>query len=406
MKDLIVSPPLLTRGIKALLLSQFFSAFADNALLFVILAQLKAALYPDWSQPILQVVFVFTYIILAPFVGQIADCFAKGRVMLLANISKLIGAVGILLGLDPFLCYGLVGIGAAAYSPAKYGILAELTTGNNLVKANGFIEASTIAAILFGSVAGGFFADIDLLFALAMCVLFYVIAVVINLYIPRLAPAKNKQKWAFRQLILNFIGLFKTLWRDRGGRFSLIGTSLFWGAGVTLRFLLVLWVPIALNITDNTTPTLLNGVVAIGIIIGAGFAAHIITLNKVSRCMPVGIFIGVIIIILSMQQHLFSTYLILIILGVLGGLFIVPLNALLQEKGKQTIGAGNAVAIQNLSENTTMLIILGFYSLALKTGISIITIGIVFGITFAVAIGILWIWYLYRKMYEKGKWLK
>lgn len=219
-----------------LLLSQFFSAFADNALLFIMLAQLKAKLYPDWSQPILQVVFVFTYIIFTPFVGQIADCFAKGRVMLLANISKLIGAVGILLGLDPFLCYGLVGIGAAAYSPVKYGILAELTTGNNLVKANGFIEASTIAAILFGSIVGGFFANIDLLFALAMCILFYVIAVVINLYIPRLVPAKNKQKWVFRQLILNFIGLFKTLWRDHGVRFSLIGTSLFWGAGVTLRF--------------------------------------------------------------------------------------------------------------------------------------------------------------------------
>lgn len=185
-------------------------------------------------------VFVFTYIILAPFVGQIADCFAKGRVMLLANISKLIGAVGILLGLEPFLCYGLVGIGAAAYSPAKYGILAELTTGNNLVKANGFIEASTIAAILFCSATGGFGADIDLLFALAMCVLFYVITVVINLYTPLLAPATNKRKCAFRQLILNFIGLFKTLWHDHGGRFSLIGTSLFWGAGVTLRFLLVL----------------------------------------------------------------------------------------------------------------------------------------------------------------------
>ncbi len=193
--------------------------------------------------------------------GQIADCFAKGRVMLLANISKLIGAVGILLGLDPFLCYGLVGIGAAAYSPAKYGILAELTAGNNLVKANGFIEASTIEAILFGSIAGGFFSNIDLLFALAMCVLFYAIAVVINLYIPRLALAKNKQKWVFRQLIFNFICLFKTLWSDHGGRFSLIGTSLFWGASVALRFLLVLWVPIALNITDNTTPTLLNGVV-------------------------------------------------------------------------------------------------------------------------------------------------
>ena len=171
-------------------------------------------------------------------------------------------------------------------------------------------------------------------------------------------------------------------------------------------FLLVLWVPVALTIADNTTPTLLNAVVAMGIIIGAGFAAHFITLNKVNRCMPVGIFIGLVIIILSMQQHLLVTYLILIILGVLGGLFIVPLNALLQERGKQTIGAGNAVAFQNLSENTTMLIMLGLYSSALKTGISIITIGIMFGIKFVIAIGILWIWYLYRKIYEKGKWLK
>lgn len=174
----------------AVISAQFLSAFGDNALLFATLALIKQQLYPDWSQPILQMAFVATYIILAPFVGQVADSFAKGRVMMFANALKLAGALVICFGFNPFLGYSLVGVGAAAYSPAKYGILGEITSGEKLVKANGLMEASTIAAILTGSVAGGILADWHVVAALAACALVYAGAVVANLYIPRLAAAR------------------------------------------------------------------------------------------------------------------------------------------------------------------------------------------------------------------------
>ncbi|UNH43055.1 lysophospholipid transporter LplT [Moellerella wisconsensis] len=389
--------PLLSQGMKAVLLTQFLSAFADNALLFALLAQLKAEFYPEWSHPILQIVFVLTYIILAPFVGQIADRFSKGRVMLFANLFKFVGAFGICLGLNPFLCYGLVGIGAASYSPAKYGILGELTSGNKLVKANGIMEASTIAAILVGSVAGGYLSDISLFLALGTCTVLYALAVAVNFAIPHLAPARPATGWNFLLLIKNFIIACQSLWANQETRFSLVGTSMFWGAGVTLRFLLVAWVPIALGLQDNTTPTILNAMVALGIVIGAGLAAKFITLKTVRRCMPAGIFIGVMVIFLSLQSQLIPASMLLITLGIFGGLFVVPLNALLQEKGKATVGAGNAIAVQNLGENSAMLIMLGLYSLAMKVGLSVISVGIGFGALFAMAIGGLWVWDSVRK---------
>ncbi len=268
-----------SKGMKAVIVAQFLSAFGDNALLFATLALLKAQFYPEWSQPILQMVFVGAYILFAPFVGQVADSFAKGRVMMFANGLKLLGAASICFGINPFLGYTLVGVGAAAYSPAKYGILGELTTGSKLVKANGLMEASTIAAILLGSVAGGVLADWHVLVALAACALAYGGAVVANIYIPKLAAARPGQSWNLINMTRSFLNACTSLWRNGETRFSLVGTSLFWGAGVTLRFLLVLWVPVALGITDNATPTYLNAMVAIGIVVGAGAAAKLVTLE-------------------------------------------------------------------------------------------------------------------------------
>lgn len=229
-----------SKGMKAVIVAQFLSAFGDNALLFATLALLKAQFYPEWSQPILQMVFVGAYILFAPFVGQVADSFAKGRVMMFANGLKLLGAASICFGINPFLGYTLVGVGAAAYSPAKYGILGELTTGSKLVKANGLMEASTIAAILLGSVAGGVLADWHVLVARRM---------------------RTGLRWCGRcqylhsqtgggasgavpnliNMTRSFLNACTSLWRNGETRFSLVATSLFWGAGVTLRFLLVLW---------------------------------------------------------------------------------------------------------------------------------------------------------------------
>ncbi|EHM0141918.1 lysophospholipid transporter LplT [Salmonella enterica] len=381
-----------SKGMLSVIVAQFLSAFGDNALLFATLALLKAQFYPDWSQPVLQMVFVGAYILFAPFVGQIADSFAKGRVMMVANGLKLAGAAGICLGVNPFVGYTLVGIGAAAYSPAKYGILGELTTGDKLVKANGLMEASTIAAILLGSVAGGVLADWHVIAALVACALAYAGAVAANLFIPKLVAARPGQSWRLSAMTRSFFSACVVLWRNGETRFSLVGTGLFWGAGVTLRFLLVLWVPVVLGITDNATPTYLNAMVAVGIVVGAGAAAKLVTLETVSRCMPAGILIGVVVAIFSLQHALLPAYALLLLIGMLGGFFVVPLNALLQERGKKSVGAGNAIAVQNLGENSAMLLMLGLYSLAVLVGVPAVAIGIGFGVLFALAIAALWIW--------------
>ncbi|EAW0778628.1 lysophospholipid transporter LplT [Salmonella enterica] len=381
-----------SKGMLSVIVAQFLSAFGDNALLFATLALLKAQFYPDWSQPVLQMVFVGAYILFAPFVGQIADSFAKGRVMMVANGLKLAGAAGICLGVNPFVGYTLVGIGAAAYSPAKYGILGELTTGDKLVKANGLMEASTIAAILLGSVAGGVLADWHVIAALVACALAYAGAVAANLFIPKLVAARPGQSWRLSAMTRSFFSACVVLWRNGETRFSLVGTGLFWGAGVTLRFLLVLWVPVALGITDNATPTYLNAMVAVGIVVGAGAAAKLVMLETVSRCMPAGILIGVVVAIFSLQHALLPAYALLLLIGILGGFFVVPLNALLQERGKKSVGAGNAIAVQNLGENSAMLLMLGLYSLAVLVGVPAVAIGIGFGVLFALAIAALWIW--------------
>ncbi|KAF6659795.1 lysophospholipid transporter LplT [Enterobacteriaceae bacterium EKM102V] len=384
--------PLMSRGMIAVIVAQFFSAFGDNALLFATLALLKSQFYPDWSQPILQMLFVAAYILLAPFVGQVADSMAKGRVMMLANSLKLLGALTICFGFNPFIGYTLVGAGAAAYSPAKYGILGEITHGEKLVKANGLMEGSTIAAILLGSVAGGMLADWHLLAALGICALTYGIAVAANLFIPKLQAARPGQSWRPGVMVRRFFDAVGLLWRDAETRFSLLGTSLFWGAGVTLRFLLVLWVPVALGISDNTTPTTLNAMVAIGIVLGAAAAAKLVTLETVRRCMPAGVLIGVMVVVFSLQHSLVSAYLLLMLIGALGGFFVVPLNALLQARGKESVGSGNAIAVQNLGENSAMLVMLGLYTLAIKAGAPAVATGVGFGVLFALAIAVLWLW--------------
>ncbi|PAT29972.1 lysophospholipid transporter LplT [Klebsiella pneumoniae] len=281
------NPSLYSKGMLAVICAQFLSAFGDNALLFATLALMKQLYYPEWSQPVLQMLFVGAYILFAPFVGQFADSFAKGRVMMVANGLKLLGALHLLRRQSVYRLYA-GGDWRAAYSPAKYGILGELTTGDKLVKANGLMESSTIAAILLGSMAGGILADWHVLAALIVCALVYGGAVVANLWIPRLPAARPGQSWRFKPMTHSFFSACRTLWRNGETRFSLMGTSLFWGAGVTLRFLLVIWVPVALGITSNAMPTYLNAMVAVGIVLGAGAAAKLVTLETVSRCMRPG----------------------------------------------------------------------------------------------------------------------
>ncbi len=383
--------PLLSVGMAATMLAQFFSAFADNAIFFAILAFIKQLHYPEWSQSALQIGFVIPFILLSPFVGQFADSMSKGKAMMIANGVKLIGAAIICLNINPFLGYFLVGVGAAGYSPAKYGILGELTSGDNLVKANGLIEASTIAAILLGSLAGGHIADLDITLALLTCVVMYGLAVIANIFIPKLPAARQDIEWKLISMIKDFAKTIKIIFNNKQALYTLLGTSLFWGAGITLRFLLISWVPIVLGITDNSTPTNLNAVVAIGIVIGAALASALVSISNTLRCIPAGILMGFAVIAFTLQSNMISSYILLVVIGALGGYFLVPLNALIQKIGKELVGAGSVISIQNLSEYSAMMIMLSAYTLAVAGGLSVITIGVGFGMLFAILIAFVWL---------------
>ncbi len=383
--------PLLSVGMAATMLAQFFSAFADNAIFFAILAFIKQLHYPEWSQSALQIGFVIPFILLSPFVGQFADSMSKGKAMMIANGVKLLGAAIICLNINPFLGYFLVGVGAAGYSPAKYGILGELTSGDNLVKANGLIEASTIAAILLGSLAGGHIADLDITLALLTCVVMYGLAVIANIFIPKLPAARQDIEWKLISMIKDFAKTIKIIFNNKQALYTLLGTSLFWGAGITLRFLLISWVPVVLGITDNSTPTNLNAVVAIGIVIGAALASALVSISNTLRCIPAGILMGFAVIAFTLQSNMISSYILLVVIGALGGYFLVPLNALIQKIGKELVGAGSVISIQNLSEYSAMMIMLSAYTLAVAGGLSVITIGVGFGMLFAILIAFVWL---------------
>lgn len=379
--------PLWSMGLWAVIISQFLSALADNALLFAAIAALRVLAAPDWQIPMLQEFFVIGFILFAPFVGLIADKFPKGRVLLGSNALKLVGAVLMAFGFSPIFCYGIVGIGAAAYSPAKYGILGQLVSSDKLVKANGIMEGSTIVAILLGAVFGGFFADDSPEIALGAVIICYILAIIGNFFIPKLPAISPNHKLHLIEALKAFFNSFMTLFRNNAARFSMLGTGIFWGAGSTLRFLLVAWVPLALGIENNKTPALLNAAVAIGIAIGAFLAAKFISLKNVARVIPAGLGIGLTVVVFAYTHNIYLAVLLLVFLGLLGGFFVVPLNALLQEEGHNSVGAGHAVAVQNFVENTAMLCMVGLYTLMLKVGVEVIPAAVLFGflITFGIA---------------------
>jgi len=378
-----------TRGMLPLLCAQFLSALADNALLFAAIALLQAKFAPNWQIPLLQEFFVLSYILLAPFVGPFADSYPKGRVMLIANTIKLIGATAMMLGLNPLVSYGLVGIGAAAYSPAKYGILSELVSREQLVKANALMEGSTIVAILLGAVLGGFLASQHLTIALIVVSGCYFAAALMNLLIPKLTAFRSVKTFSPYALVQHFRLVLIQLIVNRDARLALLGGSVFWGAGATLRLLLVAWVPVALHINDISLPANLSGVVAIGIAVGAFMAAKFIGLKNVERVLPVGISIGVLIILFAHSTNLYMAIGLLILIGTAGGFYVVPLNALLQECGHATVGAGNAVAVQNFFENFSMLLLVGLYILMEKIGFPIVQAASIFGVVILVSIGLI-----------------
>ncbi|MGV3580669.1 MAG: lysophospholipid transporter LplT [Methylophilus sp.] len=361
-----------------ILIAQFLSALADNALLFAAIALLAALNAPEWHTPLLQQFFVFSYIVLAPFVGSISDAFPKGRVMFVSNSIKVVGCLGMILGLAPLYAYGIVGIGAAAYSPAKYGILTELLPSDQLVTANAWMEGSTVSAIIFGAIIGGILAKNDPFFAMFIIAGLYIAAAIFNIYIPKLPIEHKMESKSLWYLLKDFWHAFKELWKDPLGQVSLAVTTLFWGAGATLRLVVLSWAALALNFSIEES-TQLIAVVALGIAVGSVIASKYIKLEDSVKVLPAGILMGILVICMVFIQHWFAASILLFMIGALGGFFVVPLNALLQHQGHHLIGAGHSIAVQNFNENIGILIMLGFYLLMVKANIPMNYIIIAFG---------------------------
>ena len=386
--------------------AQFFSALADNALLFAAIALLMQVQAPSWHTPILQSFFVFAYVVLAPFVGAFADSLPKGRVMFISNTIKFFGCLTMLVGVNPLIAYGIVGLGAAAYSPAKYGILTEYLPPEKLVVANGWIEGLTVAAIVLGggvsaflinpTVAGHILQFINLPFintapmmAIAIISIIYVIAATINLYIPRL-PIDHKPLSRNPMFLLrDFTHNFWLLWKDPLGRVSLAVTTLFWGAGATLRLIVLAWAVVALQYSPSKA-ILLTVYVALGIAVGALIAARFVKMNKAVKVLPVGIAMGLMVLIMLPVKDPTLAIALLIVIGMMGGFFVVPMNALLQHRGHLLMGAGSSIAVQNFNENLSIFAMLGLYSLLEWQGFSIYTIITVFGLMLAIIMSMLY----------------
>mgnify|MGYP000665061922 FL=1 len=369
----------MTKGFYVLLAAQFLSALADNALLFAAIALLQDMQSPNWHKPLLLQFFVISYIVLAPFVGSFADALPKGRVMFISNGIKFFGSLAMLFGMPPLYAYGIVGIGAAAYSPAKYGILTELLPPSKLVSANGWMEGSTVIAIILGAIFGGHLASINTQMAIVVITSLYLVAAAFNTFIPKMPiehEIKNKNPIC---MMIDFYKSFFTLWRDPQGQVSLAVTTLFWGAGATLRLVVIAWAGIALGFGLDLA-TQLTAWVALGIALGSVIAARYISLENSIKVMPAGILMGFVVIIMVFIKEWHLAAALLFGIGVLSGFFVVPLNALLQHRGHLLIGAGHSIAVQNFNENLGILLVSGAYTLMVKSNIHINHIVIIFGL--------------------------
>ncbi len=397
----------MNRSFYTVLAAQFFSSLSDNALLFAAIALLKDINAPDWETPVLQEFFVFAFIVLAPFVGAFSDALPKGKVMFISNSIKIMGCLAMLFGLHPLLSYGIVGVGAALYSPAKYGILTECLPVDRLVWANGWMEGLTVASIILGAVFGGllighrvetqivqqltslpFNLGIDTAaeFAIVVILGLYLNAAVLNCYIPKLPIEHSLSRPTPKVLVLDFWASFLALWKDPLGQVSLAVTSLFWGAGTSLRFIVLTWAAVVLNF-DLEQATQLTAVVAVGLAIGAAIAAKAVPLDHAVKVLPLGIAMGIVVLGMIFVRDWRISVLFLLVVGMLAGSFLIPMNALLQYRGHQLMGSGHSIAVQNFNENLSILLMLGAYALMIKAGFSVNHIVIIFGLFISLTMG-------------------
>jgi len=397
-------------GFYTIMAAQFFSSLADNALLVAAIQLLRDLESPAWMTPALKQCFVISYVLLAPLVGALADSMPKGRVMLITNGIKIVGCSLMLMMFHPLVAYAIVGLGAAAYSPAKYGILTELLPPRQLVVANGWIEGTTVVSIILGVLMGGALIsgpvssallaiDIPRIdtgidtppeAAIAVIMGTYAIAALFNWYIPDTGvdhrmPSKNP---IF--LIREFGHCCALLWRDKLGQISLATTTLFWGAGATLQFIVIDWAARALSL-NLSQASMLQGVVAVGIALGAVIAAKFVSLRGAVNVLPIGAAMGVVVMAMVFVHFIPLAMLLMVAIGACAGFFVVPMNALLQHRGHVLMGAGHSIAVQNFNENIGILVMVGLYALMVRSGLTVSSAIILFGL-FVTASMLLVVW--------------
>jgi len=395
------------RGFYTIMAAQFFSSLADNALFIAAVELLKSAKAPAWQAAALVPMFALFYVVLAPFVGAFADSRPKGQVMFVSNAIKVVGCLMMLFGTHPLLSYAIVGLGAAAYSPAKYGILTELLPPSQLVKANGWIEGLTIASIILGILLGGQLVgnvlatrmlamDFPLIetgidtppeAAISVLIFIYALAAWFNTRIPRTEVEMRPLPRNMLELVPDFWSCNSRLWQDRLGQISLATTTLFWGVSGNLRYIILAWSAAALGYS-TTQASSLSGVVAFGTAAGAIAASMRMRLDKATTVMPLGIAMGVLVICMNFIHNAWVAAPFLIVLGALGGYLVVPMNALLQHRGHNLMGAGRSIAVQNFNEQACILGLGAFYSLSAGLGMSAFGAITAFGLLVA---GVMWL---------------
>ena len=404
------------RGFYTIMSAQFCSSLADNALFVVAVELLRTSGAAEWQRAALVPMFALFYVLLAPFVGAFADALPKGRVMLISNAIKVLGCLMMLTGWHPLLAYAVVGLGAAAYSPAKYGILTELLPASQLVKANGWIEGLTIASIILGVLLGGQLVAPHLaqpLLALGLpgitlaaeaaivaLIPLYALAAMFNLRIPRTRAQLQPMPRQPLALLHDFWRCNLSLWRDKLGQISLATTTLFWGVSGNLRYIVLAWAAVALGY-DTSQASALVGVVAVGTAAGAVWASMRMRLNKATRVIPLGILMGLLVVAMNAIDRLWMAVPFLILLGGLGGFLVVPMNALLQHRGHNLMGAGRSIAVQNFNEQAAILGMGTFYSLSASMGLSAFGAITVFGLLVASVMWLIGLWMAYNTRHHR-----
>ena len=401
----------MTRGIACLMAAQFVSGLADNALLIVAMARLAEMGRSAWLAPLLKAVFTLAYVLLAPWVGALADRWPKARVMLAANGLKALACALMALAIDPLLAFALAGVGAAAYLPAKYGLVTELSPPEQLVHANGWLEVTTVGAIILGTALGGWLVgpwllahgarhmghalpvDSPLGAAILLVLARYALAAPLNLLIPSSGARPHAMQPSFSALLTRFAHAQRTLWRDAQGGLSLGVTTLFWGAGATLQFVVLAWAQDNLSLSLSHA-AYLQGVVAIGIGVGALAAGRWVRLHQAPRVLQLGVLMGACVPLLTLVHSVSVAAPLLAAVGALAGFFVVPMNALLQHRGQQLLGAGESIAVQNFNENLSVLAMLGAYAALQMTGWPLHRT--VFALGSVVALGVLSVMWRYR----------